>query len=197
MWSSTWVGERLQADGLINYAQLQSALNNMKLHDERMEEALLRIGAIDETGLLRFVAEKTRTQYVSTTKLARLDVSQAALSKVPERTAEKLLAFPVRYDKDSDTLTLVSPDAGIPEHVKQIAIATGVRHVRVYFARPASVEAAIAKWYRGQIQSFAGLDLDTFTQLQSTVDMYERHVLEEGGLKDEVRGSRPLRKSIC
>ncbi len=173
MWSSTWVGERLQADGLINYAQLQSALNNMKLHDERMEEALLRIGAIDETGLLRFVAEKTRTQYVSTAKLARLNVPMAALSKVPERTAEKLLAFPVRYDKDSDTLSLVSPDAGIPEHVKQIAIATGVKKVRVYFARPASVQAAIAKWYKGEIQSFAGVDLETFSQLQSTSDMFD------------------------
>lgn len=191
MWSSTWVGERLQADGVINYAQLQSALNNMKLHDERMEEALLRIGAIDETGLLRFVAEKTRTQYLSTGKLARLEVPKTALAKVPERTAEKLLAFPVRYDQQTDTLTLVSPDAGIPEHVKQIAIATGVKNVQVYFARPASVEAAIAKWYRGEIQSFAGLDLDTFTQLQSTVDMYERHVLDEEGLKSKPESRAP------
>ncbi len=196
MWSSTWVGERLQADGVINYAQLQSALNNMKLHDERMEEALLRIGAIDETGLLRFVAEKTRTQYVSTGKLARLDVAESALDKVPERTAEKLLAFPVRYDRQSDTLTLVSPDAGIPEHVKQIAIATGVKNLRVYFARPASVEAAIAKWYRGQIQSFAGLDLDTFTQLQSAVDMYERHMLDEAGLKSRPQGSAPSHEHL-
>lgn len=196
MWSSTWVGERLQADGVINYAQLQSALNNMKLHDERMEEALLRIGAIDETGLLRFVAEKTRTQYVSTGKLARLDVPRTALARVPERTAEKLLAFPVRYDKASDTLTLVSPDAGIPEHVKQIAIATGVKNVRVYFARPASVEAAIAKWYRGEIQSFAGLDLDTFTQLQSTVDMYERNMLDAGGLKSKSAGPVPSQEHL-
>ncbi len=196
MWSSTWVGERLQADGVINYAQLQSALKNMKLYDERMEEALLRIGAIDETGLLRFVAEKTRTQYVSTSKLARLDVSQAALAKVPERTAEKLLAFPVRYEKQTDTLTLVSPDAGIPEHVKQISIATGVKNLRVYFARPASVEAAIAKWYRGEIQSFAGLDLDTFTQLQSTVDMYERHVLDEAGLKSRPPSTAPTHEHL-
>lgn len=196
MWSSTWVGERLQAEGVINYAQLQSALSNMKLHDERMEEALLRIGAIDEVGLLRFVAEKTRTQYVSTAKLARLDVKETALAKVPERTAEKLLTFPVRYDSQTDTLTAVSPDAGIPEHVKQIAIATGVKNLRVYFARPASVEAAIAKWYRGQIQSFAGLDLDTFTQLQSTVDMYERHVLEEGGLKTKDSGSAPTHEHL-
>lgn len=196
MWSSTWVGERLQADGVINYAQLQSALKNMKLHDERMEEALLRIGAIDETGLLRFVAEKTRTQYVSTGKLARLDVPRSALDKVPERTAEKLLAFPVRYDRQSDTLTLVSPDAGIPEQVKQIAIATSVRHVRVYFARPASVEAAIAKWYRGEIQAFAGLDLDTFTQLQSTVDMYERHMLDEAGLTSRPSNSAPSHEHL-
>lgn len=182
MWSSDWVGERLLSEGLITAAQLRSAQQSMLTHEERMEEALLRVGALDETRLLRFIAERTRARYVSTAKLARIEVPVAVLDRVSERTAEKLIGFPVRYQASSDTLTLVSPDAGSPEYVQQAATATGVRLVTAFVARPAAVKAAIAKWYRGEIQAFASIELDTFTQLQSTVDLYERRLLDEDGL---------------
>jgi response regulator RpfG family c-di-GMP phosphodiesterase len=191
MWSSDWVGERLLSEGLITAAQLRSAQQSMLTHEERMEEALLRVAAIDETRLLRFIAERTRARYVSTAKLARIEVPPAVLDKVPERIAEKLLGFPVRYLASSDTLTLVSPDAGSPEYVQQAGMATGVRHVTAFVARPAAVKAAINKWYKGEIQAFASIEPDTFTQLQSTVDLYERHVLEEDGLAS----ARPGRRS--
>ncbi len=182
MWSPTWIGERLRAEGRISPTQLRSALQNMQLHEERMEEALIRVGAIDESGLLRFVADKTKTGYVPTAKLASLQVPEAALRAVPERTAEKLLSFPVRFEESTGTLSLVSPDAGNPEHVKQIGIATGVKSLKVYFARPAAVLALIKKWYRGEIQAFAEIAPDTFTQIQATVEMYERQMLQEDGL---------------
>jgi response regulator RpfG family c-di-GMP phosphodiesterase len=182
MWSPTWVGDRLREEKVITPSQLRLALQNMKLYGERMEEALLRVGAIDETRLLRFIAEKCRTNYVSTSKLAQIEVPPDVLKLVPERTAEKLMTFPVRYDEDVQTLTMVSPDAGNPEHVKQIAIATGVKNLKVYVTRPAAVRAAIDKWYRGQIQSFAEIAPDTFTQIQTTVDLYERQLLDADGL---------------
>ena len=53
-------------------AQLSATVQAMQLYNERMEESLLRIGAIDEDRLLRFAAERCRTQFVSTAKLARL-----------------------------------------------------------------------------------------------------------------------------
>jgi response regulator RpfG family c-di-GMP phosphodiesterase len=155
----------MRAEGMISVAQLSSAVQHMRTHNERMEEALLRIGAVDEPTLLRFVAERCRTRFVSSGKLAKLDVSEELLRKLPLRVAEKLLAFPVRFERESDTLSIVSPDAGDPEYVKQAGIVTGVRHLKAYVARPAAVTAAIDKWYRGQIQSFALIAPDTFTQL--------------------------------
>ncbi|GMV17301.1 MAG: DUF4388 domain-containing protein [Polyangiaceae bacterium] len=162
MWTPTWVGERLRAEGLITAAQLSATVQAMQLYNERMEEALLRIGAIDEDRLLRFAAERCRTQFVSTAKLARLQVTDQALRLLPERVADKLLAFPVRYEPDTDTLSIVSPDAGDPEYKKQLSIAIRVREVKPYIARPAAVKAAIAKWYRGETNPFASLLSDSF-----------------------------------
>jgi response regulator RpfG family c-di-GMP phosphodiesterase len=171
MFSPTWIAERLHAEGLLSAAQYRAACTATERNDERMEEALLRVGAIDELSLLRFVAEKTRTQYVSTEKLARVDVGVEALRLLSQKAAEKLLTFPIQYDRRKQDLMVVSPDAGNPEHVKQIAIATGARHVRAFLARPAAVLAAIRKWYQGEIQAFAGVAPETFTQLQSATDL--------------------------
>ncbi len=192
MWSPTWVGERLREERVITPSQLRVALQNMQIYNERMEEALLRVGALDEGRLLRFIAEKCRTHYISTSKLAQIEVPADVLRRVPERTAERLLAFPVRYDDDTGTMTLVSPDAGNPEYVKQAAIALGVKSVKIYVARPAAVRAAIARWYGGQIQAFAEIAPDTFTQIQTTVDLYERQLLDADGLMTK-RASAPTR----
>ena len=90
-------------------------------------------------------------------------------------------------------MTLVSPDAGNPEYVKQAAIALGVKSLKLYVARPAAVRAAIAKWYEGQIQAFAEIAPDTFTQIQTTVDLYERQLLDADGLTTK-RSGPPARE---
>lgn len=170
MWSPTWIGERLRAEGLVTQAQLTSALQSMQTYNERLEEALIRIGSIDEAQLLRFIAERCRTQFVSTAKLSRLQVTEDALRLLPERTAEKLLAFPVRYEPDSDTLSIVSPDAGDPEYRKQLTIAIRARQVKAYVARPAAVKAAIAKWYKGEIQAFGAIEPDAAFQFGTSIE---------------------------
>jgi response regulator RpfG family c-di-GMP phosphodiesterase len=167
MQSPTWLGERLKADGLITVAQYLAAVNAMGVHDERMEEALLRVGALDEVKLLRFVAEKTRTQYLSTSRLARIEVSSETLSKIPDRVAERMLVFPVHFDARSSELIVVSPDAGDPDLVKQITILTRARSLKPCIARPLAVKALVNKWYRGEIQAFAAIAPETFTQLEN------------------------------
>ncbi len=170
MWSSSWIGERLRAEGVISQAQLASAAQAMQVYNERLEEALIRIGVIDEARLLRFIAERCRTQFVSTAKLSRLVVTDDAMRLLPERTAEKLMAFPVRYEADSDTLSIVSPDAGDPEYRKQLTIAIRARQVKAYVARPAAVKAAIHKWYKGEIQAFAAITPDAAFQFGTSLE---------------------------
>ena len=155
MFSKTWVGDRLRADGLITAAHLAAAIQAMDRHSERIEESLIRVGAITEKRLLRYLAEKTQTQYVSSAKLAKLEVSTDTLRRVPEKLAEKLRFVPVRYDHESDELIVASADAGMPEYVKQLSLATRFRHLKAYIARPAAVQAAIRKWYREEPLAFA------------------------------------------
>ena len=191
MWSPTWVGERLHAEAKITERQLRTALQAMQNYGERIEEALLRTGALDEHRLLSFVAERCRTHFVSTAKLARIEVPKDALAYINERNAEKLLVFPVRWERDTETLSVVSPDAGDPEYVKQLKISTGARNLKAYVARPAAVSAAIAKWYRGEIQAFAEIATDTFTQIQNTQDLYERQLLDTNGMQTRRPGTEP------
>jgi response regulator RpfG family c-di-GMP phosphodiesterase len=192
MASPTWIGQRLEAEGLISAAQLMAATRAMQTFDERMEEALIRVNAIDETRLLQFIAEKTQTHYLSTARLARVDIPTEALQMVPERIAEMLLVCPIRYDRRSGELMVVSPDAGQPEHIKQVRVATGVKQLRAYIARPLAVKAAIGKWYRGEIQAFATIAPDTFTQLESQALLKDSAASgAANGLLPSERPSRP------
>jgi HD-GYP domain-containing protein (c-di-GMP phosphodiesterase class II) len=165
MFSKTWVGDRLRADGFITATQLSAAIQAMDQHAERIEESLIRVGAITEKRLLRYLAEKTQTQYVSSAKLAQLEVPRETLHKVPQKLAEKLKFVPVRYDQEANELMVASADAGVPEYVKQLTLATKFRNLKAYIARPAAVQAAIRKWYRGEAQAFASIAPEAFSQM--------------------------------
>ena len=188
MFSKTWVGDRLRADGLITSAQLSAALEAMDQHSERIEESLIRVGAITEKRLLRYLAEKTQTQYVSSAKLAQLEVSPETLHKVPEKLAEKLKFVPVRYDQGANELMVASADAGVPEYVKQLTLATKFRNLKAYIARPAAVQAAIRKWYRGDAQAFAPLAPEALSQLSAGPQATNaRRTQPSGGLRAGAR----------
>jgi len=168
MLSKSPLGERLCAEGLITAEQLAVAIQSGQALSEPLEDALVRVNAISEKRLLRFVAEKTQTQYISSAKLAQLEVSPDALARMPERLAVKLGAFPVRYDRSADELLIASAEAGIPDLVKQVTIATKVRRVTAYLARPAAVRAAIARWYHNELQAFAEVAPELYASLASS-----------------------------
>ncbi len=182
MAAATWLGERMAAEGVITAAQLHSARQNMKLRGERIEEALLQVGAVDEAQLLKFAAEKAGTRFVSTEKLAKATIAPILLRMVPERTAVRLFVFPILWDERSGTLSIVTPDAGDSELIKEIAMAAQVGKVTAYVARPAGVKAAISRWYRGDKRAFTGLESTTYAQIQETAQLYEQRVLDESGL---------------
>ena len=160
MLSKTWIGDRLRADGVISETQLAQALRVAQTAGTRMEEALLRVGALSELQLLRYLAQMTQTRYLSSRQLARWEVSEEALHKVPVRIAERLGFVPIEYDRRADELFVASADAGVPESVKDFVIATKHRRLVVFLARPAAVAASIRKWYRGEAAAFAELESD-------------------------------------
>src|SRR5262249_49751082 len=107
---NTRLVERLVADGLITPEQQEATLNLVARSGERVEEALLESNAIDELGLLKYLAALHKTRFVSTEKLSKADIDRLTLDKVPKKLAERDNIFPVLFDAQSGVLSVVTPD---------------------------------------------------------------------------------------
>src|SRR5688572_13637733 len=174
--------ERLVADGLIRAEQQEVVLNLIARNGERAEEALLEAKVLEEAQLLRYLAAQHRTRFVSTEKLAKADIDRATLDKVPRKLAERECVFPVLYDAEASTLSVVTPDPDNSTLLHDVQLASGVREVRAFVGRPRAVRAAIAKAYGGDIHAFATLDRDAHAQFTTMLDVYERNLVSEESL---------------
>ncbi|MCA9536935.1 MAG: DUF4388 domain-containing protein [Myxococcales bacterium] len=149
--------DKLAADGLVEPFDYDRVLHHAQRHAERVEEAVVELGVVSEADLLRTVAEMVRTQFVSTEKLAKAQVSRSLIEMVPRRVAERLGAFPILFDRKTLTLSVVTYDLQAPEVARQLQVATDARAVTTYVARPGAVRAAIRKYYYGEVDSFTEL----------------------------------------
>ncbi len=147
----------LRDEGLISRDQFDSAISAMRRLGGRIEEALLDIRAIDEPELLRFLAGKYKTRFVSTEKLSQLEVTQAIIERVPLRVAERIGVVPILFDEAGGILSVVTADPDDPEIARQVQTISGAREVRMYLARPAAIRAGVARWYKKEAHAFATL----------------------------------------
>ena len=171
--------ERLVADGVITPEQREAALRQTQLMDERIEEALLDVNALDEQTLLRALAAMYRTRFVSTEKLAKADIDPRALEKVPKKLADRETVFPVLWDPDGAVLSVVTPDPENSQLLQEVQLVSGAREVRAFVGRPRAVRAAINKAYSGDIHAFATLDRTAHQQFATMLDVYERNLVTE------------------
>jgi response regulator RpfG family c-di-GMP phosphodiesterase len=174
--------ERLVADGLIRAEQQEVVLNLIARSGERVEEALLEAKVLEEAQLLRYLATHHRTRFVSTEKLAKADIDRATLEKIPKKLAERECVFPVLYDAEAGTLSVVTPDPDNSTLLHDVQLASGVREVRAFVGRPRAVRAAINKAYGGDIHAFATLDRDAHAQFTTMLNVYERNLVSEESL---------------
>jgi response regulator RpfG family c-di-GMP phosphodiesterase len=170
------------ADGLIRAEQQEIVLNLIARSGERVEEALLDAKVLEEAQLLRYLAAHHRTRFVSTEKLAKADIDRATLEKIPRKLAERECVFPVLYDAEAGTLSVVTPDPDNSTVLHDVQLASGVREVRAFVGRPRAVRAAINKAYGGDIHAFATLDRDAHAQFTTMLDVYERNLVSEESL---------------
>jgi len=177
--SDTEVVDRLLADGVISKEQHAGAISHYKSHGGYVEESLIEIGAIDEDTLLKHLANNYKTRFVTTAKLRKADISQKVIERVPRELAIKHHLFPILYDEDNNTLSIVTADPTNLEVEQEICRISRATRVRSYLARPAAIKAAIAKFYKGDIHAFGILDKDSVRAFQSMMDVYERNLLDE------------------
>jgi response regulator RpfG family c-di-GMP phosphodiesterase len=166
--------EQLLDENLITADRCEAVLHEVKANGGRVEDVLIESGVIAEYDLLKYLAKVFRTRFVVTAKLARVDLDRGLLELIPRAIAEKFAVFPVLFDPTTQSLSVVSANAGDASLSTTIQEAANVREVRVFVGRPAAVKAAIQKHYGGDIYAFAQADTTGREQYMSLLELYDR-----------------------
>jgi response regulator RpfG family c-di-GMP phosphodiesterase len=165
------VADRLFSEGRITKAQHEAATALQKRNNVRIEDALIDTDAISEPELLKYLASAYKTRFVSTEKLSRADIDRATIDRVPKKVAERLNVVPVLYDAKTNVLSVVTADPHNVDALDQIQKGAGVREVKALIARPAAIQAAVAKFYRGEPFAFSALETPKGTADSGKIDL--------------------------
>jgi response regulator RpfG family c-di-GMP phosphodiesterase len=186
-------GDILIKLGVLKPEQYESALQYMQRTHERMEEAILDLGLLSEAEMLKALASHHKTRFVTTEKLAKAEINRATLNMIPRKIAETLQVFPVMFDANTHSLSVVTPDPDNTELLRQVQIASGARDLKAFLARPAAVKAVIAKAYGGDIHAFALLDRQAHAQFHAMLDVYERNVISDDAMATSLVNESPTK----
>ena len=115
---------------------------------------------------------KTTTLVSDNGTAKKASITKPLLDKVPRKVASRLHVCPILFDEKTATLSVVAADMFDLDVAKQIQMVSRARDVKVYVARPATIEALIRKHYDGDIFAFeedvsSGRLLELQEQLQS------------------------------
>ena len=173
------VGNLLLKLGTLGTEQFEKAMAHAETSHQRIEDAVVELGMANEPDLLKVLATHYKTRFVSTERLSKADIGRSTLEMVPRQVAETFQVFPVMFDPQSRSLSVVTADPDDQEVLKQIQITSGAKDVKAFVGRPAGVRAAIAKCYGGDIHAFAMLDRAAHAQFSAMLDVYERNVVSD------------------
>lgn len=146
--------KRLVSEGLISEQEMHAAHTVAQRRRMFIEEALIQMGCLSETNLLKIQANFYKTQFLSTQKLASASIDKALLKMVPQKLAERFTVFPVVFDTKKGVLKILSVRPGDLEMIKNVQFAARVNDVQELIARPAAIHAAIDKHYQGNGNAF-------------------------------------------
>ncbi len=194
--TDTKILDMLFNNGVIDKAKYQSVLQYQRTHDVALEDAIIDAGALDEDTLLKQLAHIYRTRFVATQKLKKAEISRTVLEKIPAKLAMKLNVFPILYRPENSELSVVMSDPSNVMLEQEISHASGVPHIRSFIARPAAIQAAIAKYYRGDIHAFANLDKEGVQAYYNMMDVYQRNVLDEESMVTSLAEEKKHREHV-
>ncbi|RKH49574.1 general secretion pathway protein GspE [Corallococcus llansteffanensis] len=145
------LGEQLVLDGVLTPELLSRALARQQETGQKLGECLVRLG-VDETPVLRLLAQELKTRFVSTEKLAQAKVDPALVERVPVRLAEGFDFMPLRLAQDVLYVAISEPQR--QRALEEIAWTVGVAQVLPFVALRRSIRAAIRKHYYADPQAF-------------------------------------------
>ncbi len=153
------LGEQLLEQQVLTPELLARALERQKESGKKLGECLVRLG-LDETPVLRLLAQELKTRFVSSAKLAQAPVEPALLDRVPVRLAEGFDFMPLRLDEPSGVLYGAMAEPQRQRAIEEIARTVGVAQVLPFVAVQRSIRAAIRKHYYADAQAFEHMNDD-------------------------------------
>ncbi len=178
-------GEKLLQAKLIDQAQLEAALSHQQETGQLLGEALLELGYLSEEILLKFLAKEFNTRFVSSAKLQRIGIGAELIEMVPQAVAEKNHLLPVLYDRQKNTLGVVTPEPQQTRVLDELRIVAGVDRIQAFVASREAIRAAIKKHYKGDIQAFAALEQASTRQPEQPMELYSDRVLDHDQVHEE------------
>jgi len=151
------VADRLVQDGRISTQDRASCVDFAGRHGGRVEDALIDLDIMSEADLLKYISTLHSTRFVSTEKLYKAKIDPRVVAQVPRQMAEMHLVFPVLYNSEKQSLSVVTPDPDNESALNEVRLASGVKKINALVGRPAAVRAAIARGYRHDESEFAAL----------------------------------------
>jgi response regulator RpfG family c-di-GMP phosphodiesterase len=152
------LGEILIELGFVTHEQLNAALLHQKKSapQKKLGGLLVELGLLDEVDLLKCLSGLFRVRYISSDKLATLNIPRWILDLVPADFAEthRILPF-FCYDKTRVLSVLIS-DPQDKKIFKLIRKVSGY-DVETYLALEIAIAAGIAKFYNNNEESFQDL----------------------------------------
>jgi type IV pilus assembly protein PilB len=146
------LGEQLLSDGVLTKEVLSRALERQRATGQKLGECLVRLG-VDETPVLRLLAQEFKTRFVSTAKLSQARLEPGLLERVPVRLAEGFDFVPLRLD-EAGMLYVAIAEPQRQRALEEIARTVGVPRVLPFIAVRRSIRAAIRKHYYADPQAF-------------------------------------------
>ena len=127
--------------GLLEEARLREALSLQSQSGQRLEECLLKIGAVDETTLTRGLAKVEGMPFVD---LEKGRVADDVLARVPEEIAREQGIVPLKVSGDELIVAIDDPFKRII--ADQLRFMLGLE-VRCALATPSALRRAIERYY--------------------------------------------------
>ncbi|GEM_PF-3849589 len=142
------LGEFLLKRNIITKEQLQIAISYWEKENRSFAEVLYNMKLVDEEEMLKVLSLEKGTEYFPTDYLLKLDISPEVLSFIPPEMAEKLVAIPLDYNVESDTLLVaVAFDQDIDWVKEEIKEKTGVSKVELVLTFEFTVYQLIQRIY--------------------------------------------------
>jgi len=149
------IGRLLVREGVITEDQLRDALEvQSDSFGKTLGEILMNLKYVSEVDLLRILAKKFHTQFLTTNKLSELKVPEAVLKMVPLHTAEKRMLFPVQYRKSDKSLTIVMANPQDMDAIDEVKFVSGTGNVKTLVGMDDAIKAAINKWFKNDEHAF-------------------------------------------